>query len=92
MNNDIAENITNRKFTQYINIQHKTVNFVDDSTSVISGHNLKHLQDYTTDYYTLIHSYYTINKLLIKPDKTKFIITCKPCLQNKVGNLEIQAK
>ena len=91
MNTELADKITNKKLKNHKLIQHKTVNFVDDSTNVIAGHNLKHIQDYTTEYYTLIHNYYTINKLLINPEKTKFIVTCKPSLRRNVGIVSIQA-
>ena len=72
MNKELADEITN---TINKSIQDQTVAFVEDSTNVISGHNLKHLQEYAIDNYSLIYIYYTINKLIISPDKTKHMYT-----------------
>ena len=90
MNTELADKITNKKLKNHKLIQHKTVNFVDDHTNVIAGHNLKHIQDYTTEYGTLINNYYTINKLLINPKETKLIVTCKPSQRRNDGILSMQ--
>ena len=78
MTNDIFYKLTDIHTTQYNDIIHTTVNYVDDSTSIISSKTTTQLQTYIDNYYKLLDSYYNINFLKINPYKTKFRITCKP--------------
>ena len=78
MSQKIFRILTNTPTIQYTDIEHTTVNYVDDSTSTISSKTIAKLQTYLNNYYKLLESYYNINFLKINPDKTKFIITCKP--------------
>ena len=71
----------------YKEIRHLTINYIDDSTSVIAHKNHKVLSCYLTQYYTLLHDYYTANKLLVNNDKTELLVTCTKPLRifsNKV--------
>ena len=78
MTKEIYTKLTNNQTIQNNKIVHTTVNYVDDSTSVISSQTTTNLQTYLDNYYKLLESYYNINFLKINPDKTKFLITCKP--------------
>ena len=49
------------------------------------------LHIYLNNYYKLLESYYNINFLKINPDKTKFIITCKPMHRQATQDIIIQA-
>ena len=59
------------------NIEHHTINFIDDSTNVISFKDHQQIKPYLTNYYILIHNYYNINKLKINADKTMILLTYK---------------
>ena len=83
--------ITQTPHTTYHNITHTTVNFVDDSTNLISSHNALHLSHYLTDFYTLLHAYYTLNKLKINADKTELLLTCKPHLRSTADTITMHA-
>ena len=53
MHKNIFTNLTGRPQTISINIGHNTVNFVDDSTNIISTPNAPEIQDYINKFYTL---------------------------------------
>merc|ERR1712115_347560 len=91
MSNEIFHNLTNTQTTQYNDIIHTTVNYVDDSTSIISPKTTIQLQTYIDNYYKLLESYYNINFLKINPDKTKFIITYKPTHRLETKDIIIHA-
>ena len=59
-------------------IYHLTVNFVDDSTSIITFSDTNLIKIYLENYYNLLHNYYNINKLKINPDKNSLLIVNKP--------------
>ena len=73
------------------NIKHETINFVDDSTSVIGFYETNYIKDYLTDYYKVLDDFYTSNRLKINPDKTKFLINCKPKHSNTLKNVFFMA-
>ena len=83
--------VTQTPHCTHTGISHTTVNFVDDSTNLISSHNALHLTLYLTQFYTLLHAYYTINKLKINADKTELLITCKPHLRHLAHTVTMQA-
>ena len=63
MSQDMFQKLTNTPTQQYSDIQHTTVNYVDDSTSTISSKTVTQLQTYLNNYYKLLESYYNINFL-----------------------------
>ena len=91
MTKEIFNKLTNKQTIQNNDIIHTTVNYVDDSTSVISSKTTTQLQTYLDNYYKLLESYYNINYLKINPDKTKFIITCKPTHKQDTKDVMIHA-
>ena len=71
MSQAIFQKLTNTPIQQYTDIQHTTVNYVDDSISIISSKSITQLQTYLHNYYKLFESYYNINFLkstLIRPN------------------------
>ena len=42
-------------------VNHLTVNFIDDSTNVITFKESNEVKNYVSQYYELVHKYYTIN-------------------------------
>jgi len=91
MSKDIYYALTNTPTSIVNDIKHTTVNYVDDSTSTISSKSAFDLQTYLNHFYKLLESYYNINYLKINPDKTKFIITCKPPHRHTTKDIIIQA-
>ena len=84
--------ITGKSLRQYDNIHdHTTINFVDDSTNLISFTNNKNISDYLSDFYTLLDCYYNMNKLQINPDKTNLVISCKNKLRQYCKNVSFWA-
>ena len=74
------------------NIDHITVQFVDDSSNVIAFKDHNNIKSYTESYFNLLYDYYTANKLKFNPDKTKFIIICKKSMRYTFKNFKIIAK
>ena len=73
----------------YKNITHNIIQYLEDSTNVISIDDEKQLQIYINDYFKILESYY-INKLPINSDKYKLSISCMPFLPNKVSTITLQ--
>ena len=83
--------ITQTQHQQHNNVNHTTVNFVDDSTNIISHTNPQQLTLYLTQFYTLLHAFYTINKLKINADKTELLLTCKQHLRHLANTVTMHA-
>ena len=77
MNHDIFTNLTGLPKTISTNIEHNTVNFVDDSTNIISTNNSTEIQNYINKFYSLLEAVYNINKSIINQDKTELMIYVK---------------
>jgi len=79
MENDDYLTITNENYNNIINtnIEHDIINYVDDSSNIISGTDKNHMQEYLNKYYKLLETFYNINKLKINAEKNKFLIICK---------------
>ena len=60
-------------------IDHIIINYVDDSTNIISSDNIDQLQTYIDQYYILLTNYYDINYLKINSDKSTLLVTTRPC-------------
>ena len=68
---DLLDNIN------FFVIDHLTINYIYDSTNIISSDNATRLIKYLTCYYGLVKQFYDINKLTINSDKTDLIVSCK---------------
>ena len=68
---------------------HHTIQYVDDSTNIISSNDVEKLQKYINNYFLVIESFYNINKLLINSDKSKLLISCKPKYHKFTENNQI---
>ena len=91
MTHNLFYQLTNRQIDKNNDIIHTTINYVDDSTSVNSSKSTTQLQNYIDNYYRLIDSYYNINFLKLNPEKTKFILRCKPTLRQHTKDITLQA-
>ena len=58
----------------YEKLNHFTINYIDDSTNIISHKDCKLLEKYLFQFYVLLESYYSINKLKINDDKTVLVV------------------
>ena len=56
MSHEMFHKLTSTPTTQYNDIKHTTVNYVDDSTSTISSKTITQLQTYLNNYYKLLES------------------------------------
>ena len=73
------------------NTSHVTIQFIDDSTNIISFKNDNIIKPYLEEYYKLLYDCYTANKLKINPDKTQYLIICKNSIKNNFKNFSIKA-
>ena len=79
------------RLVQFNNIIHKTINFVDDSTAIISFKDHSYMKTYLEAYFSLIYEFYSINRLKINSDKTCLLIINKPKLDQTLANFHFKA-
>ena len=73
-NEELYKQMTGVTLPVFKNIEHKTTNFVDDSTSVVGAETKAELEQYVQHFYYLLVAYYKINKLKMNGYKSKMII------------------
>ena len=78
---------TNQVQTYSNFIKHFILNYVDDSSNVVSSRDPKCLQNYINDFFRLLENFYNANRLTINRDKSKLLITCKNKLRNSSKKL-----
>ena len=71
------------------NITHNIIQYVDDSTNIITTNDSQQLQTYINKYFKILEYYYNTNKLLMNSDKSKFLILCKPSLCTHTNNIKL---
>ena len=91
MDREIYTKLTQQDTTKVKDINHATVNFVDDSTNIISTSNTKTIEEYLNKFYKLLEAVYNINKLKINKDKTELLIVCKPKYRKDTKNIQMMA-
>ena len=70
--------ITNKRSRgTYNTVLHDIFQYVDDTSNIIASSNISELQNYINDYFVLLESYYNANELVLNPDKSKLLVTCK---------------
>ena len=72
------------------NINNLVIQYVDDSTNLISSKNINELNSYIEKYFNILENYYELNKLTLNSDKTKFMIICKPNLRKDTINIQVK--
>ena len=88
----LYKQITGRNLRSTEKMSHSTINFVDDSTSVVGGNDPTDFKNYIEDYHTLLEDFYKINKLSMNPGKTKMIVHKHPELDEPKFRFRIQTK
>ena len=91
MNDDIYTKMTKHEKINFNDTDHITINYMDDSTNIISSFDHEHLQEYINKFYLLLEAYYNINYLKINADKSKLLITCKPRYRTIIKDIKLTA-
>ena len=82
-----AEMLTENKHNEWVkeiknnDTEHLIVNFIDDSTNLISNCDYKILIKYLNVFYTLVKKFYDVNILRINSDEMELLVSCKNTLQ-----------
>ena len=91
INEENIQKTNTKNNDSFIDIDHKTINYVDDSTNIIGFKNINNITEYLNKYYILLEQFYTINMLQINPDKTKMIVICKNKMRDECKNINFMA-
>ena len=91
MHDDIYTAHTQHQQTTTRNINHCTVNFVDDSTNIISTNNIEDIQQYINKFYDLLEAVYNVNKIKINNEKTDLMIIYKNKFRKATKHIQIIA-
>lgn len=91
MQKQIFTTLTNLPITTSTNIEHTTINFVDDSTNIISTPQVLEIQDYINKFYSLLENIYDTNKLTINKEKTELMIVCKNKHRKQTKSIQMYA-
>ena len=67
-----------------------TIQYVDDSTNMISSKDINLLQAYINSFFLLLESYYNINKLALNQHKSKFLLVCKGSMRERAKNVKLK--
>ena len=91
MNSPLYSKLTssnyNNNFTSFNSL---VIQYVDDSTNLISSRNLNELNSYINKYFNILEKFYELNKLTLNSDKTKFMFICKPNLRNNTNDIQLE--
>ena len=91
MHSNWFNKITGQLKQTFKDVDHKTIIFVDDSSSIISFKNHSIMSQYLQSYFSLIYKFYNLNKLKINSDKTCLLIVNKPKLNQTLNNFSFKA-
>ena len=69
--------------------EHETVNFIDDSNSVINFKDEDLINYYVDSYMKVLKTYYNIMRLKLNPGKTNIMIVCKRRRRHEMGEIQI---
>ena len=76
------ELITEQKTIDDFDIDHIIINYVEDSTNIISSYNIEQLQTYIYQYYMLLTYYYDINFLKINSKNRLYLLLLRLPIDN----------
>ena len=74
MNTTTYTDLTGKPYKNYKQHYHDTINFIDDSTNIITLKNSNEIKEYLDNYYLHLHCFYQTNKLFLNSNKTEFIV------------------
>ena len=73
------------------NIEHFSLNYIDDSTNLISHKKGDLLKDYIYFFYILVENFDNINRLKIDNDKTVLLVVCDSENRGEANKIEFMA-
>ena len=73
----------------FSSISNYIIQYVDDSSNLISSNNIDQLDKYIDKYFKILENFYNLNKLTLNSDKTKFMVTCKPNIRCNTINRKL---
>merc|ERR1712240_534225 len=91
MTNEYYTKLTGKPLIDIKDIEHSTINFVDDSTNLIMTKEPKTLQTYLNNFYLLLQNVYNTNKLIINQEKTEIMIVCKNKHRKNTKDIQMYA-
>ena len=74
------------------NISHDTINFVDDSASIISFEDEEEAEDYIEMFMEILEEFYSINKLKINKNKTAILVFANSNSRIKEADIRVSVK
>ena len=82
--------MTGQNLTQdFTKVSNMVVQYVDDSTNLISAANINEVNLYIDKYFHILECYYELNKLTLNSGKTKFLVICKPNLRPNTNTVQL---
>ena len=92
MGTDIYDRITQENLPiKSEKIGHDIIQYVDDTNNIIYGNNAEEIEIYSNNYFKLIESFYTINRLKLNPDKSRVMVVCRPNRREETKNFVLRA-
>merc|ERR1712240_557991 len=92
MGTDIYERITQEILTSKSEIiGHEIIQYVDDTNNIIYGNNAEEIEVYSNNYFKLIESFYTINKLKLNPDKSRVMVVYRSNRREETKNFVLKS-
>ena len=76
--------------TEYTDIEHTTINFVDDSSSIVSFKESDEMNYYLDKYMEILKIYYNKMKLKINSEKTTLMIICRNQRRNETDDIRYE--
>ena len=90
MNSHIFPTLTQLNiWDPFNNIKQFTIQYVDNSTNMVSSNNPNRLQIYINRLFVILEKYYNIDKLTLNEDKTKFMVVCRSNLRQNISNMTL---
>ena len=76
----------NENVTEYTNVQHKSMNFVNDMNSIFTFEDPEKINFNIDRYFKIQKFYYNEMKLQLNPEKIKYQL-CQEIIKNKKGKM-----
>ena len=88
LNTDIHTRLTdNDILTDKTKIEQFTVQYIEDSSTMISTDEITDIETYIDNHFTILEDYHNANKLTHNQEKTKFMVVCKAASRYKTQKL-----
>ena len=88
-NNEWMRKNMKKEPKEFKDLEHTTVNFIDDSNSVISFGDANEAEEYVQTYFEVLKIYYNDMKLKLNPEKTTLMVISRPNQKRIKENIKI---